>query len=100
MSRDQELVGSTLAQHVDSHQGWRDDDRVNTIDPDGLHGMQAFDRLAVLSREGDVAADIAHCAAGLQAAHHVAVGQVLVHQSYWRVGENPTILQHPQGLLR
>ena len=95
MPRDQDLLGASLTQHVDPNQVWRHDHGVNAIHVDRLHGMQVLDWLAVFSREADVAAEIPRGTTRFQPAHHVAMSQMLVLETYRRVRKDPAILQHP-----
>jgi hypothetical protein len=78
MLRDQQFVCTSFTKHLDSHQYRRNNDRMQTIDSDGLDRMQVPDGLTVRSGERHVPAEIPGCSTRLQSAYHVSFCQVLV----------------------
>src|SRR5215469_4769299 len=78
MPGNQQLVGPFLAQHLDSHQHWRHDDRMKTVYSDCLYWMKALDWLPIFSCKGDVPPQVSDCSTVLQPTYHVAFRQVLV----------------------
>src|SRR6516162_9520230 len=62
--------------------------------------MQALDCPSIWLGEGHVSTKVPYRAARLQTAHHIAVRQMLVFQTYRGLDEDPSFLQHPQRLPR
>ena len=58
MPRDQQFVGSPLAQHLDSHQHRRHNHGMKTVHSDCLHRMQPLDWLAIFLGERDVSPNV------------------------------------------
>src|SRR5271157_6314924 len=100
MLRNQQFVGPTLAQHLNSHQYRRNHDGMQAVHSDGLHRMEPLDWLAIFCGERDVSPEVSDRTARLQPAHHIAFRKVLVFQAYWRMGKDSSLFQHPQPLPR
>ena len=100
MPGNQQFVGPPLAQHLDSHQHRRHDDRMKTVHSDRLYWMQTLHCLAIFLREGDVSPQVSDRSAGLQSTHDIAFRQVLVFQAHGRMGKDSSFFQHSQRLPR
>ena len=58
MLRNQQFVGSSLTNHLDSYQDCRHYDRVKSVHADRFHGMQALDWPSVWLGKGDVSTEV------------------------------------------
>jgi hypothetical protein len=100
MPGNQQFVGPFLAQHLDSHQHWRHNDRMKTVHSDCLYWMQTLDCIAIFSCKGDVSPQVSDRTARLQPTHDIAFRQVLVFQAHGRMGKDSSFSQHSQRLPR
>jgi len=100
MLRYQQFVGSFLAQHLDSHQHWRNHNRMKSVHADRFDRMQIFDRLTIFLGEGHVSPKVSNRPARPHSAYHIAFRQVLVFQTYRGLHKDSSFFQHPQRLPR
>ena len=82
MLRNQQFVGSSRTHHLDPHQDRRYYHRVESVHADGFLGMQALNWPSIWLGEGHVSSEVPDRATRLQTAHHVALCQMLVFQTY------------------
>jgi hypothetical protein len=69
---------------------------MNSVHPDGIDWMEVGQWLAIRPTEGNVSADLLHCAAGFDSSYDIPSRQVLVFETHARLSEDSYLIQAPQ----
>lgn len=88
MPRDKQLTGSTRSEQLDSHKNRGDNHSMKSIHSDGIDWMEIHQWLTIWSAERNVAANLLHRTARLDASQNILSGQMLVLETYVRLREN------------
>jgi hypothetical protein len=73
---------------------------MNSVDPDGIDWMEVGQWLAIQPTEGNVSADLLHCAARFDSSHDIPSCQMLVFETHARLSKDSYLIQaaqHPSG---
>jgi len=71
---------------------------MNSVDPDGIDWMEVGQWLAIRPTEGNVSADLLHCAAGFDSSHDIPSCQMLVFETHAWLSKDSYLIQsarHP-----
>jgi hypothetical protein len=70
---------------------------VNSVHPDGIDWMEVGQWLTIRPTEGNVSADLLHCAAGFDSSHDIPSRQVLVFETHARLSKDSYLIQSAQN---
>src|ERR1700719_3878015 len=73
---------------------------MNSVNPDRIDWMKVGQWFTIRPTEGNVSADLLHCAAGFDSSHDIPSRQVLVFETHARLSKDSYFIQaaqHPPG---